>query len=78
MWSLAAYPERLGHSGLSVPAMGLRCIGMSEFDGVGDEQESSATIPQRSNLLSSIRETQSLTLFWQMLNLRELHHNSST
>jgi hypothetical protein len=46
MWSLAGYPERLGHSGLFVSAMGLRCIGMSEFDGVGDEQESSATIPQ--------------------------------
>ena len=78
MWSLAGYPERLGHSGLSVSAMGLRCMGMSEFDGVGDEQESSATIPQRSNLLSSIRKTQSLTLLWQMLNLRELQHNSST
>jgi hypothetical protein len=29
--------------------MDLRRMGMSEFDGVGDEQESSATIPQRSN-----------------------------
>jgi hypothetical protein len=58
--------------------MGLRCMGMSEFDGVGDEQESSVTIPQRSNLLSSISKTQSLTLLWQMLNLRELQHNSST
>ena len=47
---------------------------MSEFDGAGDEQESIATIPQRSNLLSSIRKTRSLTLLWQMLNLRELQH----
>jgi hypothetical protein len=47
-------------------------MGMSEFDGAGDEQESIATIPQRSNLLSSIRKTRSLTLLWQMLNLREL------
>jgi hypothetical protein len=38
----------LGHQGLSVSAMGLRCMGMSEFDGAGDEQESIATIPQRS------------------------------
>jgi len=78
MWSLAGYPEGLGHSGVSVSAMGLRCMGRSEFDGVGDEQESSATIPQRSNLLSSIRKTQSLIPLWQMLNLRELQHTSST
>jgi hypothetical protein len=77
MWSLAEYLEGLGHSGLSVSAMGLRCMGMSEFDSGGDEQESIATIPQRSNFLSSIRKTRSLTLLWQMLNLRELQHNSS-
>jgi hypothetical protein len=62
--------EGLGHQGLTVSAMGLKCIGMSEFDGAGDEQESIATIRQRSNLLSSMSKTRSLTLLLWILNLR--------
>jgi hypothetical protein len=34
----------LGRSGLSVSALGLGCMGMSEFYGPGDERESIATI----------------------------------
>jgi hypothetical protein len=30
----------LGNQGLTVSTMGLRCMGMSEFYGAGDEQES--------------------------------------
>src|SRR5205085_12416585 len=38
-------PNRsLGTQGLTVSAQGLGCMGMSEFYGAGDEQESTATI----------------------------------
>ena len=36
--------RQLGRSGLTVSAMGLGCMGMSEFYGPGDEQESITTI----------------------------------
>jgi aryl-alcohol dehydrogenase-like predicted oxidoreductase len=36
--------RRLGRSGLTVSEMGLGCMGMSEFYGQGDDQESIATI----------------------------------
>ncbi len=42
-----AYPRRTlgtGSAALTVPAMGLGCMGMSEFYGTGDEDESIATI----------------------------------
>jgi aryl-alcohol dehydrogenase-like predicted oxidoreductase len=34
----------LGRQGLRVSALGLGCMGMSEFYGAGDEKESIATI----------------------------------
>jgi hypothetical protein len=46
--------EGQGHQGSIVSTMGLTCMGMSEFDGASDEQESIAKIPQSSNLLSSM------------------------
>jgi aryl-alcohol dehydrogenase-like predicted oxidoreductase len=36
--------HELGRSGLSVSALGLGCMGMSDFYGAGDEAESLATI----------------------------------
>ncbi len=38
------YKRKLGTQGLTVSAMGLGCMGMSEFYGPGDETESIATI----------------------------------
>ena len=40
----------LGHSGLTVSAQGLGCMGMSEFYGRGDEAESIATIHRALDL----------------------------
>ena len=40
----------VGRSGLSVSAMGLGCMGMSEFYGATDEQESAATIRRALDL----------------------------
>lgn len=42
--------RQLGRSGLAVSALGLGCMGMSEFYGPGDEQESIATIHRALDL----------------------------
>src|SRR4029077_8816085 len=42
--------RRLGRSGPLVSAIGLGCMGMSEFYGAGDEKESIATIHQALDL----------------------------
>ena len=42
--------RKLGQQGLKVSAMGLGCMGMSEFYGPGDEAESIATIHRASEL----------------------------
>src|SRR5512136_2840063 len=43
-------PRRLGTRGLMVSAMGLGCMGMSEFYGPRDDQESIATIHRALDL----------------------------
>src|SRR3954462_6456308 len=42
--------RKLGSNGLTVSAMGLGCMGMSEFYGPGDEGESIATIHRALDL----------------------------
>jgi len=42
--------RKLGNQGLEVSALGLGCMGMSEFYGSGDEQEAIATIHQAIDL----------------------------
>ena len=42
--------KKLGNQGLTVSALGLGCMGMSEFYGAGDEQESIATIHRALDL----------------------------
>ena len=42
--------RELGKSGLRVSALGLGCMGMSEFNGVQDDQESIATIHRTLDL----------------------------
>src|SRR5450432_544197 len=51
-------PQRkLGTQGLKVSALGLGCMGMSEFYGAGDEQESIATIHRSIELGSTFLDT---------------------
>src|SRR2546427_7355975 len=47
----------LGRSGLSVSALGLGCMGMSEFYGPGDEAESIATIHRALELGCNFLDT---------------------
>ena len=47
--------RELGRSGLKVSAMGLGCMGMSEFYGAGDDAESIATIHRALDLASDPR-----------------------
>src|SRR5271156_312779 len=42
--------RRLGNGGLTVSALGLGCMGMSEFYGARDDQESLATIDRALDL----------------------------
>src|SRR2546423_7253590 len=44
------HQRKLGNQGLTVSALGLGCMGMSEFDGEGDESESIATIQRALEL----------------------------
>ncbi|HXA85266.1 MAG TPA: aldo/keto reductase, partial [Candidatus Dormibacteraeota bacterium] len=51
-------PQRkLGKQGLKVSALGLGCMGMSEFYGAGDEQESIATIHRSIELGCTFLDT---------------------
>src|SRR5512143_4014380 len=47
----------LGTQGLKVSALGLGCMGMSEFYGHGDEQESLATIHRALDLGVTLLDT---------------------
>lgn len=48
--------RKLGNQGLTVSAMGLGCMGMLEFYGGGDEQESIATIHRALELGNKLLE----------------------
>ena len=47
----------LGHGGPTVPALGLGCMGMSEFYGVADEGEAIATIGRALDLGVTLLDT---------------------
>ena len=49
--------RELGKSGLRVSALGLGCMGMSEFYGPGDERESIATIHRAIELGVTLLDT---------------------
>jgi aryl-alcohol dehydrogenase-like predicted oxidoreductase len=49
--------RQLGRSGLTVSALGLGCMGMSEFYGPGDEQESLATMDRAIELGINLLDT---------------------
>jgi len=49
--------RRLGTNGPTVSAIGLGCMGMSEFYGTGDEQESLATIDRALDLGINMLDT---------------------
>src|SRR5437660_8340492 len=49
--------RELGKSGLRVSALGLGCMGMSEFYGPGDERESIATIHRALELGVTLLDT---------------------
>ena len=42
--------RKLGTAGLSVSELGLGCMGMSEFYGQRDDQESIATMPRNAGI----------------------------
>jgi aryl-alcohol dehydrogenase-like predicted oxidoreductase len=49
--------RRLGRSGLYVSALGLGCMGMSEFYGAADETQSLATIHRAFDLGITLLDT---------------------
>src|SRR5436190_23163864 len=49
--------RQLGRDGLKVSALGLGCMGMSEFYGPGDEEESIATIHRAIELGVTMLDT---------------------
>jgi aryl-alcohol dehydrogenase-like predicted oxidoreductase len=51
------HTRKLGHTGLEVGAIGLGCMGMSEFYGPGDETESIATIHRALELGVTLLDT---------------------
>jgi aryl-alcohol dehydrogenase-like predicted oxidoreductase len=60
------FPQRpLGKNGPLVSALGLGCMGMSEFYGPGDETESIATIHRSLELGITFLDTADIYGMWQ-------------
>src|SRR6266849_3542127 len=55
--NIAMPARRLGRGGLTVSALGLGCMGMSEFYGAADDTESIATIHRALDLGISFLDT---------------------
>ncbi len=49
--------RKLGSQGLTVSAMGLGCMGMSDFYGARDDKESIATLQRALELVVTLLDT---------------------